>query len=303
MGDGGRGVGVGKQGGGDLRPQRGSFGTRPPANWSGQISHGRLGVVPSLHTGAAVSRAFQMPQHITPGLMERTVHRNKFTHHPQCLSWRDEPDLLTYGYYSPNYLSNLLISLCLSQVLVSPLIPRSTQLCGFTRIHSDFHFSIITRLNMFILVLAHHKNGILNCSADKYYTCKGTRPQISLQCNFSWHDGDEKQCGPMSASVTSFCFPACLAERPSLNCSEIMWAVACWVGQFFFILALVYVVRACFGGRMRGWGSGWIGGSQAMGDGGSLGKGGGGEGGSIASLARPYVVPSLQLPRQWASKF
>lgn len=62
-----------------MRPQRLSFGTKRPANWSGQISHGRLGVVPSYDTGAAVARAFQMLRHITPGLMERAVPQNKFT--------------------------------------------------------------------------------------------------------------------------------------------------------------------------------------------------------------------------------
>lgn len=111
-----------------MRPQRRSFGTRPPANWSGQISHGRLGVVPLLHTGAAVSRAFQMPQHITPGLMERTVHQNKFTpSSASLLKGCARPSDIWLN--SPNYLSNLLSSLCFSQLLSSTFILLSTLNC------------------------------------------------------------------------------------------------------------------------------------------------------------------------------
>lgn len=47
------------RGGGYARPRGQSFGTWSPPNWSGQISHGRLGVVPSPGL-AAVARDFQM---------------------------------------------------------------------------------------------------------------------------------------------------------------------------------------------------------------------------------------------------
>lgn len=99
-----------RRGGGDARPQRQRSGTRPPANWSGQISHGRLGVVPSPDTGAAVSGAFQMPRHITPRLVERRVPQNRFTPASSTLlQGRSRPSDI--WLYSPNYLSVQLPSL------------------------------------------------------------------------------------------------------------------------------------------------------------------------------------------------
>lgn len=143
-----------------MRPQRQSSGTRPPANWSGQISHGRLGVVPLLDTGAAVSRAFQMLRHITPGLMERTVPQNKFTP-SSLLSCRDAPDLLTYG-------STLLITsqFCpfFSALQPSAMIctdhAKHFELCVFTRIHSDLYVFVKMPVKMLTFVLVYYRNGM-----------------------------------------------------------------------------------------------------------------------------------------------
>lgn len=131
-----------------LRSQRWSFGTRPPANWSGQISHGWMGVVPLLDTRAAVSRAFQMPQHITPGLMERTVPQNKFTPSlPSLLKGCTRPSDI--WLYSPNCLSPALFSLLWPSTVIPTNHAMHFELCGFTRIQSDFHWSHEMPLKMF----------------------------------------------------------------------------------------------------------------------------------------------------------
>lgn len=109
----------GRQGG--WRPQRWSFGTRPPANWSVQISHGWLGVVPRPDTGCCER-----------SLPDATAHNARAhgahcpvkisSHHPHRPSCRNAPDLLTYGY-TPLITSQCCIfSLCVGQVRSSPLL-------------------------------------------------------------------------------------------------------------------------------------------------------------------------------------
>lgn len=114
-----------------MRPQRASSGTRPPANWSGQISHGWPGVVPSLHTGAAVGPSFpdaaahsaraHGPAHPPP--------KNKFT--PSSASFlkgRSRPSDI--WLYSANYLSLLSFYVHLADPSAS-LHPLQTVLLSF----------------------------------------------------------------------------------------------------------------------------------------------------------------------------
>ena len=66
-----------KRMGGHITPRRRGFGTRPPANWSGQISHGRLGVVPSPYVRGG---ATQMPGHLEPGTCPPLLLPSKEVH-------------------------------------------------------------------------------------------------------------------------------------------------------------------------------------------------------------------------------